>query len=81
MLQKYKEYTLYMTQINKSTVDQVKQRWQDLDALRKHYADFRNFYADVSEELIGFTPTDMQYDMAAFLAYGPEYLMIQAQRG
>ena len=56
-------------------------RWRELDKLREHYRDFRDFYADCSETLLGFTPTWMQYDIADYVAVGPAWSMVQAQRG
>jgi hypothetical protein len=56
-------------------------RWNDLIALQQHYADFRDFYYDCSVDLLGFVPTEQQLDIAAYVAYGPQYAMVQAQRG
>ena len=56
-------------------------RWSELEKLQEHYKDFRDFYADVSESLLGFTPTWMQYDIADYVANGPVWRMVQAQRG
>ena len=56
-------------------------RWEDLAALQKHYSDFRDFYIDCSVDLLGFEPTEQQLDIAFFVAYGPLYAMVQAQRG
>ncbi len=56
-------------------------RWDELYKLQDHYADFRDFYADCSEELLGFTPSAMQYDIAMYVERGPMYSMVQAQRG
>jgi len=56
-------------------------RWAELKKLQEHYTDFRDFYADCSEELLGFTPSDIQYDIAHYIANGPYYSMAQAQRG
>lgn len=60
---------------------EYERRWRDLKELQEHYADFRDFYADCSEELIGFVPSEMQYDIAQYVALGPLYAMVQAQRG
>jgi hypothetical protein len=61
--------------------DEVAWRWEQLHKLQDHYADFRDFYADCSEELLGFTPSEMQYDIAQYVEMGPLYSMVQAQRG
>jgi len=60
---------------------EYERRWRDLTELQEHYADFRDFYADCSEELLGFVPSAMQYDIAQYVALGPLYAMVQAQRG
>lgn len=60
---------------------QYDRRWKDLTELQEHYADFRDFYADCSEELLGFVPSDLQFDIANFVSNGPLYCMVQAQRG
>ena len=56
-------------------------RWDELEKLQEHYKDFRDFYADASEYLLGFTPTWMQYDIANYVVHGPLWSMVQAQRG
>ena len=63
------------------TAVQQAKRWADLQALQEHYTDFRDFYHDCSLDLIGFVPTEEQYDIAQYAAHGPHYCMIQAQRG
>lgn len=55
-------------------------RWKKLEMVQKHYPCFRDFMADMMVE-IGFSATDMQKDIADYLQYGPQYLMVQAQRG
>lgn len=55
-------------------------RWQKLGMVQKHYPTFRDFMADMMVE-IGFSATDMQKDIADYLQFGPQYLMVQAQRG
>lgn len=61
--------------------EQQLKRWNDLKALQEHYADFRDFYWDCSVDLLGFEPTKMQLEIANYIAHGPWYLMVQAQRG
>lgn len=61
--------------------DEAAWRWGELQKLQEHYSDFRDFYADCSEELLGFTPSAMQYDIAMYVERGPLYSMVQAQRG
>jgi len=55
-------------------------RWDKLEALQSEYSEFEPFLIDVMEDLMGFTCTDVQIDIGKFLQYGPQYLMIQAQR-
>lgn len=55
-------------------------RWSLLKMVQGHYPDFIPFLEDVMEEL-GFTTSDIQKDIAGYIAYGPQNLMVQAQRG
>lgn len=55
--------------------------WAELELLQKHYEKFEDFLYDVITDLLGFDCTDIQEDIARFLAYGPKYKMVQAQRG
>lgn len=64
-----------------STPVQKEARWKDLEAVAEHYKDFRDFYIDCSVELLGFYPSPMQLDIADYTANGPQYCMVQAQRG
>lgn len=59
----------------------AEKRWADLEALQRHYVHFTDFLYDVITDLLGFTCTDIQLDIAEFLANGEKYKMIQAQRG
>lgn len=54
-------------------------RWEQLTALQAHYSEFIPFLEDVMAEL-GFSTTDIQKDIGGYIAYGPQYLMVQAQR-
>jgi hypothetical protein len=56
-------------------------RWDDIEALRAHYKDFKLFLHDVQLDVYGWETTALQYDIADFLQYGGSYIMIQAQRG
>lgn len=60
-------------------VDLASARWQQLDLVQTHYASFIPFLEDVMEEL-GFSTTEIQKDIGGYIAYGPQYLMVQAQR-
>ncbi len=55
-------------------------RRKKLAVLQKHYASFNTFLERVMNHM-GFSCTGMQHDIASFLQHGPQYLMIQAQRG
>lgn len=55
-------------------------RWMLLKLIQEHYSDFITFLHDVME-LLGYDTTDIQEDIARFIAYGPQNLMVQAQRG
>ena len=54
-------------------------RWEQLELVQQHYATFVPFLEDVMDEL-GFSTTDIQKDIGGYIAYGPQYLMVQAQR-
>ncbi len=54
-------------------------RWEQLVLVQQHYASFIPFLEDVMDEL-GFSTTEIQKDIGGYIAYGPQYLMVQAQR-
>mgnify|MGYP000022183155 FL=1 len=60
-------------------VHQAAARWEQLELVQQHYRDFVPFLEDVMDEL-GFSTTDIQRDIGGYIAYGPQYLMVQAQR-
>lgn len=62
-----------------STVDALL-RLRKLSMLQQHYKHFVPFLEDVME-LLGFHVSEIQEDIAEFVAYGPHYIMVQAQRG
>ena len=59
----------------------AEKRWEDLEKLQEHYAKFEEFLYDVITDVLGFQCTWLQLDIANYLAEGPTYKMIQAQRG
>ncbi|QXP44056.1 terminase large subunit, partial [Stappia phage SI01] len=65
----------------RETIEQALERWHELELLQKHYAKFEDFLRDVIEDLLGFTCTDLQQDIGEYIAHGPHYRMVQAQRG
>jgi len=56
------------------------QRWVDVEYLRVHYADFKDFLEDCMTELMGFNCSDLQKDIGDYLQSDVQYGMIQAQR-
>src|ERR1051326_7895052 len=58
----------------------AKVRWAKLETLQKHYTHFEDFLEDGMEEL-GFSATDIQREIGAWMEHGPQYIMVQAQRG
>lgn len=56
------------------------ERWQKVEALQEEYEEFSVFLEDCMAHL-GFNTSPVQLDIGNFLAYGPQYSMIQAQRG
>lgn len=63
----------------RETLDHASARWDRLALVQAHYATFVPFLIDVMDEL-GFTTSEIQIDIAGYIAYGPQYLMVQAQR-
>lgn len=66
--------------VRESKEDALK-RWQKLLLLQKAYPTFEPFLEDVMTNVLRFTCTDMQKDIGDYLEKGPQYRMIQAQRG
>lgn len=64
----------------RESAEQALLRWKKLELLQQHYAQFAPFLEDVMD-LLGFTTSPVQHDIGSFLCYGPQYSMIQAQRG
>lgn len=55
-------------------------RWAKLGLLQRHYSSFIPFLEDGMHEL-GFSATEIQHEIGNWLEHGPQYLMVQAQRG
>lgn len=55
-------------------------RYRRLEAVQEEYREFVPFLEDCMNEL-GFSTSEIQADIALFIANGPQYLMVQAQRG
>ncbi len=65
----------------RETEEQSLARWADLELLQQHYHSFDIFLTDVIEGFMGFVCTEVQQDIGEWVAYGPQYRMVQAQRG
>lgn len=65
--------------IGREPTELAAQRWEQLCMVQEHYAEFPGFAADMMAEL-GFGLTDIQTDIAEYMAKGPKSLMVQAQR-
>lgn len=55
-------------------------RWKKLEMLQAEYSTFAPFLDDVMD-LLGFSTSPLQHDIGSFLEFGPQYVMVQAQRG
>lgn len=64
----------------KESTAQAVIRLRKAEMVRKHYREFLPFLID-GMTLLGFSTSEIQEDIAAFIAYGPHYIMVQAQRG
>lgn len=59
----------------------AERRWRDLELLQEHYKDFSTLLIDVMEDLLGFKCSALQLDIGEWIQNGPQYRMVQAQRG
>jgi len=65
----------------KESADLALLRWEELEALQKHYPEFTDFLYDGITELMGFQCTAVQLDIAAFMQHHPNpFKQVQAQR-
>lgn len=64
----------------RESADATLLRWQTLNVIQEHYAQFDPFLEDVMD-LLGFRTSPVQKDIGSFLCYGPDNIMVQAQRG
>lgn len=60
--------------------EQAALRWEKLRLVQDAYPNFIPFLEDGMIEL-GFTATAIQHEIAGWMEHGPQYLMVQAQRG
>ncbi len=56
------------------------QRWKKLEVVQRVYASFDTFL-EVGMAHLGFSTSPVQFDIGSFLEHGPDYIMVQAQRG
>lgn len=64
----------------RETAENALLRWRQLELLQQEYSEFSVFLEDAMAHL-GFPTSPIQHDIGSFLAYGPQYAMVQAQRG
>lgn len=65
----------------KESAENAARRWHDLELLQDYYRDFSTFLEDVIVDLMRFECSEIQQDIGEWIAYGPQYRMVQAQRG
>lgn len=64
----------------RETAVEALQRWRRLELLQRAYPEFVPFLRDIMTEL-GFKTSEIQEDIALWMQHGPDFLMVQAQRG
>lgn len=64
----------------RESAEQAELRVRKLKVLQEHYPHFAIFMRDIMK-VLGFSPTWMQYDIGNYMQFGPQNLMVQAQRG
>lgn len=65
--------------MSRESAQAASHRFQLLEILQKHYAHFEPFLEDVMD-FLGFKTTRIQKDIGNFMEFGPQSLMVQAQR-
>lgn len=65
--------------MSRETPEAALVRWEKLKLVQGHYPHFVDFLRDGMEEL-GFSSTDIQIEIGDYMEYGPQHLMVQAQR-
>lgn len=66
--------------MSKESSQEALARWKALEYIQQEYQEFIVFLHDAMA-LMGFSASEIQEDIADFIANGPHYLMVQAQRG
>lgn len=69
-----------MTGRSRERAEGAKVRWQQIELLQKHYRNFIPFLEDVMD-MLGFSTSDIQREIGEWMEHGPQYIMVQAQRG
>lgn len=64
----------------RESAEQALLRWAKLEVVQKEYAEFSDFL-DAGMAHLGFDVSEIQQDIGHFMAHGPQYSMVQAQRG
>lgn len=64
----------------KESAEAALQRWRLHRAVQEHYSEFTPFLEEVMD-LLGFKTSPIQIDIGKWIVYGPDDLMVQAQRG
>lgn len=64
----------------RESTEQALKRWSKLELVQRVYASFDTFLG-VAMDHLGFETSPVQYDIGSFLEHGPDYIMVQAQRG
>lgn len=64
----------------RESADDALLRWAKLELLQQEYRSFNEFLEEAMNHL-GFPTSEVQHDIGNFIAYGPQYIMVQAQRG
>lgn len=72
-----RQYMLSLPEVHKERM----LRWEAVHALREEYSEFKDFLFDCMTDLLGFSCSDIQEDIADFISDESEqYIMVQAQR-
>jgi len=69
-----------LAQYTEAELDKMEGALAELRMVQEYYPDFPEFYHDCSVDLLGFTPSDQQMDIATYMQHSPQYAMVQAFR-
>jgi hypothetical protein len=67
--------------VGRESAEAALKRWKDLELLQAEYKDFRILLVDIMEGVLGFKCSPLQLDIGEWIDHGPQYRMVQAQRG